>query len=609
MRLLIQGKRFAGKVDQIPGVLYVATRFEHVYNVPLIPLGSYVILEESGEGGGLRGRKIELNYKSLLAAYGRLALLVGGCALVGFGLLLIVSTLLSVPISLLAIVGAFLLGGGCFAAYYYSPGWLRATPKRAQELAEIAGIDLAQLPGFDGLRVEGAEPGPDAGDGEEWQAEGYEDSDYAPEPDPASYVYETPAQSTSSYYAADSGSGLSPGLQAGEYYGEPVDAKARRRRFLGLTIPQIGIAVVLLGGACAALVLFGGRFLGNLPLLGLGGSATSAPPSSPLPSPTDTVVPTAASVPPPILEPGWTLREHPGDGFAVGLPSTWVELNIHADSMDEALAPLQECCPDLDLTTPFWTDQSIVDLQMKGLKLFAIDPETGFTALYYGSVNVVHRFYDDPWTLDEAVGSLLQEYEDQGIQITHRRVTLPLGEAEEFDYVEGVEHPFFTLKYLLVQDGTIWFITMGCEAIYEEDYVPIFTQIPQTFRWVEEPIATPTIEPISPSCPPGATFIADVTIPDGTELAPGESFEKTWRIRSSGCAPWPAGSRLVFVSGDQMGGIEGAEVVETPLGETADVTVQLTAPNDPGTYKGFWQMQAADGTSFGDQFYVMIVVR
>lgn len=612
MRLLIQGKRFAGRVDQIPGVLYVATRFDHVYYVPLVPLGSYIILEESGEGGGLRGRKIELNPKSLLAAYGRLALLMGAAALFGFGLLLVVSMLLSVRVPPLAIVGSFLLSGGCLGGYRLSHRLLRASPKRALELAEMAGIDLAgYLSGVEQTEgTEEAEPGPGAEGEEGWRAGGYEDEgQYTPEPAPESY-YETPVQSASSLYVDDRDSSAASGFQAGAYNDEPIPAKAGggRRRFLGLTIPQIGLIAVILVAVCIALILGGGRFLDNLPALGGGDEATVAPPSSPLPSPTDTVVPTVTPLGPPILEPGWTLREHPENGLMVGLPSTWVELDIHANSMDEALAPLKECCPELDLTAPYWTEQSVIDLQMKGLRLLAIDPEIEPSGSYYGSINIVHRFDDAPWVLDEAVEAFLEEYTDQGIQITHRRVTLPVGEAEEFEYVEGVETPYYTRKYLLIQDDTIWFITMGCEEIYEEVYAPVFAQISQTFRWIDESTIVPTVEPISPSCPPGATFAADVSIPDGTELGPGESFEKTWRIRSSGCAPWPAGTRLVFVSGDEMGGVDGAEAAETPLGETADVTVQLTAPNDPGTYKGFWQMHAPDGTPFGDRFYVMIIV-
>jgi hypothetical protein len=608
MRLPIQGKKFAGKVDQIPGVLYVATRFEHVFTVPIIPLASYILLEDTGEGGGTRGRKIGLSYKSLLAAYGRPALLLGGVSFALLGLMLLVTTLLSLTgASPLAIVVAFLFGGAGLGGYFFLPRLLRASPKRAMQLAEIAGIDLAQdLAAGVELSPEGAEQSPDADGEEAWRAEGYEeDSNYVPEPDAGSYAYGAPTQSTESLYVYEQETGLT----AGNYYDEPVSTKAAKRRILGLTIPQFGIIAVLLIGACIAVLVLGRPYLGDLPALLSGDGATAEPAASPLPTATEATDSTATPIPPPLLAAGWTLRERPGDGLMVGLPSRWVELDIHADSMDEALTPLKECCPELDLTTPYWTDQSIIDLQMKGLKLFAIDPEIGFTARYFAGIDIVHRFYDDPWTLDDAVEELLQEYEAHGTQVTHRRVALPVGEAVEFEYVEGVEHPLYVLKYLLIQDDTIWFITMTCEETYEEDYTPIFTQIPQTFRWMDVETVVPTLESISPSCPPGATFVADVTIPDGTELAPGEAFAKTWRIRSSGCAPWPAGSQLVFVSGDGMGGSGGVEVAETPLGETADITVQLTAPEDAGTYKGYWQMQAPDGTPFGDQFYVMIVVR
>jgi hypothetical protein len=608
MRLPIQGKKFAGKVDQIPGVLYVATRFEHVFTVPVIPLASYILLEQSEQGGGLRGRKIGLSYKSLLAAYGRPALLLGGVSFAVLGLMLLVTALLSLTgATPLTIFGAFLFSGAGFGGYFLSHRLLRASPKRALELAEIAGIDLSQSPAAGTEPTfEDAEQSPDADGEDAWRAEGYEEDDnYVPEPDAGSYAYGAPTQSTESLYVYEQETGLT----AGSYYDEPVSAKARRRRILGLTIPQFGIIAVLLIGACIAFLLGGRQFLGNLPALVLGDGATAEPDTSPLSPPTEAIASTATPVPPPLLEAGWTLREHPADGLMVGLPSKWVELDIHADSMDDALAPIRACCPDLDLTTPFWADQTVVDLQMKGLKLFAIDPEARPAALYYTTVVIVHRFFDDPWTFEEAVEALVKEYEDKGVQITHRRVSLPVGEAEEFEYVEGVETPYYTLKYLLIQDDTIWFITMGCEEIYEEVYTPIFTQIPQTFRWIDVETVVPTLESISPSCPPGATFVADVTIPDGTEMAPGEAFAKTWRIRSSGCAPWPTGSRLVFVSGDGMGGSDGVEVAETPLGETADVTVQLAAPEDAGTYKGYWQMQAPDGTPFGDQFYVMIVVR
>jgi len=58
-----------------------------------------------------------------------------------------------------------------------------------------------------------------------------------------------------------------------------------------------------------------------------------------------------------------------------------------------------------------------------------------------------------------------------------------------------------------------------------------------------------------------------------------------------------------------MDGPDGVDVPETPLGDTADVAVLLLAPADPGTYRGYWQMEALDGTRFGDRSYVLIVVR
>jgi hypothetical protein len=49
-------------------------------------------------------------------------------------------------------------------------------------------------------------------------------------------------------------------------------------------------------------------------------------------------------------------------------------------------------------------------------------------------------------------------------------------------------------------------------------------------------------------------------------------------------------------------------VPETPLSGTVDVAVEMIAPDGPGTYQGFWQMQGPSGGRFGDRVYVMIEV-
>jgi len=122
------------------------------------------------------------------------------------------------------------------------------------------------------------------------------------------------------------------------------------------------------------------------------------------------------------------------------------------------------------------------------------------------------------------------------------------------------------------------------------------------------PTRTPTRTATATPCLPGAGFVSDVTVPDGTQLQPGAQFTKAWRMRSNGCAAWPAGSVWAFVDGDQMGAPTSVPVSTVPIAGTIDISVQMTAPGTPGTYMGTWQLQSPDGTRFGDQAYVSIVV-
>jgi len=56
-----------GRVDIVPGLFSVATRFFHVSYVPLVPLGSYVVVDENEEG--IRGVRIPLSVKSYFLAW------------------------------------------------------------------------------------------------------------------------------------------------------------------------------------------------------------------------------------------------------------------------------------------------------------------------------------------------------------------------------------------------------------------------------------------------------------------------------------------------------------------------------------------------------------
>ena len=119
---------------------------------------------------------------------------------------------------------------------------------------------------------------------------------------------------------------------------------------------------------------------------------------------------------------------------------------------------------------------------------------------------------------------------------------------------------------------------------------------------------TPTkIVPTSIPCD-GATFAGDITIPDNTVLAPGQSFTKTWSIKNSGTCDWTTAYKLVFLSGTAMGGV--ATNLKTPIGSgrADNVSVAMVAPLTKGNYAGYWIMQNPAGQNFGEQVYVSIVV-
>ncbi len=97
-----------------------------------------------------------------------------------------------------------------------------------------------------------------------------------------------------------------------------------------------------------------------------------------------------------------------------------------------------------------------------------------------------------------------------------------------------------------------------------------------------------------------ATFVADVTIPDGTYIDPGATFYKTWRLKNTGTAAWSTSYSLVFYGGEQMGGQSPIYLPKwVSPGQNIDLTVKLTAPTAGGTYRGYWKLQTGSGTQFG----------
>ncbi len=105
---------------------------------------------------------------------------------------------------------------------------------------------------------------------------------------------------------------------------------------------------------------------------------------------------------------------------------------------------------------------------------------------------------------------------------------------------------------------------------------------------------------IAPAGCDKATFVADVTFPDGTLFSPGATFIKTWRLKNSGTCTWTNAYKLVFYTGEQMGAPTSINVPWNVLpNQTADLTVNLVAPGTAGTYRGYWILSNANGILFG----------
>jgi hypothetical protein len=166
----------------------------------------------------------------------------------------------------------------------------------------------------------------------------------------------------------------------------------------------------------------------------------------------------------------------------------------------------------------------------------------------------------------------------------------------------------------------------------------IQTQVVETFSaaLTQTALAAPSDTPVptltpSPTLPPlptstggvpfgGATvaptascyrlaFVSDVSIPDNTNMTPGQTFTKTWKVRNTGSCAWDAGFKFSFTGGDAMNGSTYTLPSAVPANAEIDISIAMIAPtNKTGSVRGNWRMSTAVGQFFGDEVYVMIVV-
>ncbi len=150
------------------------------------------------------------------------------------------------------------------------------------------------------------------------------------------------------------------------------------------------------------------------------------------------------------------------------------------------------------------------------------------------------------------------------------------------------------------------------------------TPVAEALIPTQTPFATPLtpIPLLSPTAASGAgskaecakASLQDETVVDGKIFKPGEQFTKTWYITNTSNCVWDTSYKIVFWDGNILGGgyVYNLPQVTGP-GQTVPVSLVLTTPTSPGTYRSEWKLQTPDNINFGvgvyqAAFYTEIVV-
>ncbi|HXF61865.1 MAG TPA: NBR1-Ig-like domain-containing protein [Caldilineaceae bacterium] len=110
-------------------------------------------------------------------------------------------------------------------------------------------------------------------------------------------------------------------------------------------------------------------------------------------------------------------------------------------------------------------------------------------------------------------------------------------------------------------------------------------------------------------CTDEAELVSQELDPASGSLAPEATFTVEWTLRNTGECTWNRDYRLLFVSGERMGSARTARLrTQVAPGATLTLTLDLTAPAEPGEYRGLWRLRGPDGQNFGPELIAEVRV-
>lgn len=99
------------------------------------------------------------------------------------------------------------------------------------------------------------------------------------------------------------------------------------------------------------------------------------------------------------------------------------------------------------------------------------------------------------------------------------------------------------------------------------------------------------------------------SVADGTVFAPGEDFTITWRLKNVGTSTWTPAYIFRFYAGNAFGAPQ--EILldqEVAPGDTADISISMTAPTVVGDYRSDWVMSNELRSNFKEPVFLEITV-
>lgn len=155
--------------------------------------------------------------------------------------------------------------------------------------------------------------------------------------------------------------------------------------------------------------------------------------------------------------------------------------------------------------------------------------------------------------------------------------------------------------------------TMAASPTTEMTNTPLISNTPAVGSSTNTPFTLPTLGSTQQAGCDNYTFIADVTIPDGTVIPAGSSFVKTWSFKNNGPCTWDEDYRIIFGwggTGTNWNAISPVAFNKIVLpGETMEISVTLLAPAEAGTYSAAFRLQNDKGFNFGTYLTVVIEVK